>query len=133
MANPTQECLPKIRACTGTWEYCTKIRDARARKLQHAAVSATYQNCGSAESSDSRRKTHCHQNKTDAKADFSRVYFQNVRLLLDGAVSFSAPKSLDSILSARGNSLPHRIATEVAAAAFAAEVTSPDRIELLGK
>ena len=37
---------------------------------------------------DTGRKPHVPRNVTGLKADFSRVYFQNVRLLLAGTLQF---------------------------------------------
>ena len=83
--SPTQDANRKVRTSLGTREHCIIIRRARARKSQNAAITATYQNGNLDEMSASRQKTHVPQNATYIKDDFSRVYFQNVRLLLDAA------------------------------------------------
>ena len=87
MKNPTQDRQPKIRTCPGTREHCTIIRQAKARKSRNAEIPATYQNCNLDEISASRQKPHVPRNATYIKDDFGRVYFQNMRLLLDGAIA----------------------------------------------
>ena len=67
------------------WMYSPEIREPWQRKRQTAAISPTY---GDDDQSGQDKKpcsTHSHHRKTN----FTCVYFQNVRLLLTGAVTMS--------------------------------------------
>ena len=61
--------------------YSPEIREPRQRKRQTAAISPTYGDDDQSGQDKSPCSTHLHSRKTN----FTFVYFQNVRLLLDGA------------------------------------------------
>ena len=65
--------------------YCTTIRQTRTRESQKNTVSPTYGDDGLAGMHAPERKPFATRSESGAKTDFSRVYFQNVRLLLAGA------------------------------------------------
>ena len=65
------------------WMYSPEIREPRQRKRQTAAISPTYGDDDQSGQDKSPCSTHLHHRKTN----FTFVYFQNVRLLLDGALA----------------------------------------------
>ena len=68
------------------WMYSPEIREPRQRKRQTAAISPTYGDDDQSGQDKSPCSTHLHNRKTN----FTFVYFQNVRLLLDGALKGQA-------------------------------------------
>ena len=69
-----------------TREYCIKIQEARTRKRQQPAISATFHEGASIRAYKRGTKSRAFRSSPTAKSNFRCVYFRNVRLLSDGAL-----------------------------------------------